>query len=773
MVIMSWTWMETGLLITVKKMAKVDSTYPVKITPELSDRVWGFDPTSLKNTLFSIPGILDLNNSDIEPNAINVKRYPGVVGDGINDDTVGLQLALDEAAGRWVHFPPGDYFITDPLVLPENTRIKAYGARVFNHESHFYLIEANSNTIIKGMELEGAGSETPDDEGRGINFVGTVGAYKSGLLIEDCYIHDIGFYGTYCRFAKNISIKGTRVINIGYTGMIFLSVSEAHGLFNHVKGITGVNGEGYNVGFTRGSTSVGDNLADNPRSVNCSFSWSLIEDNILWKGLDTHCGDSITFDNNIVRNCAVPIGIVPGNTPFAPKNCKVTNNTLHSGLGLNAGVLLSGVFNPDDMENSLEYAENCHIIGNTLIECGITANAFSGGVRIRDTKNTVISGNHFIMSKVTDIGVQNSNYNFTIFGNTFENVNAPSGLLSYGVHVTNPFNTGIIGGNTFERNNPSLNVNVCDRTIRLNPSHIDNIRVTLLGDQNNGFLSEAVEDGPFVTKTFTSKGGLIKGLVNISVTPSGSSQMLGFNHGYGIWADNVGIPAGSGGNDTRSYFSGPNGGALYLAARSGTLARIFLQATQTVVTGRLQVLFSNILEVHGDPVNFTGAGGTANEMKEGFWYYPISNGLSNNHPEDQMTVLNIKRDNNRTFQIGVGALGRTYIRSLHGSDNNTWHRIQKTIGEPQTITTSGILNNLVIFPTTDHLILTAATAVNGIIAGIEGRELIIENRNTVSIEFTADSGSSDAANRTAYSFTLLAGEMIKTKYTNTKWRRVN
>jgi hypothetical protein len=600
---------------------------------------------------------------------VDVRSF-GTVGDGVVDDTEALQTAIDTANGRWIYFHRGDiYKITDTLNLPVGTKIFAYGAKVLS-ESHIYMLECQGDNIIEGLEIEGAGAEEPNNLGRGVNMVGSVSSYKSGLKLEDCYIHDVGFYGVYLQFVENALVKGTSIINTGYTGFMVLSGTNIHGEFNHIKGITGVGGEGYNVSFTRGSTTVGDNLTDNPRSVNCSFSRSLIEDNILWKGLDTHAGDSITFDNNFVLNCAVPVGIVPGNMSFAPKNCKVTNNTLQSGLGLNAGVLLSGVIDAEDLANPIDTADNCHIIGNTFIECGITNNAFSGGVRIRDTKNTVISNNHFIRSKVTDIGVQNTNYNFSILGNTCENVNAPSGFLAYGIHVTNPHNTGIIGGNTFERNDPSLNVNVGDRTIRLNPSHISTIKVTLLGDHNSGFLSEAVEDGDFVVKSYTTKGGIIKGAVTITTPEGSANEQLRFNHVYRFFADNTGVGA----SNNRLWLSGPAGGSLYFAVRSGTpLHLVEIGATNVNLIGATRSI--GTFRSEGESASITGNGGSGNSLPLGLQSYTFTDGLSNNYPTGVGTGFRVKMSNDRSFEFVLNTTGTMWIRSLHTTDNNIWKKV--------------------------------------------------------------------------------------------------
>jgi len=672
MVIMSWTWMETGLLITFKKMTKVDSTYPVKITPELSDRVWGFDPTSLKNTLFSIPGILDLNNSDIEPNAINVKRYPGVVGDGINDDTVGIQLALDEAAGRWVHFPPGDYFITEPLVLPENTRIRAYGARIFNHESHFYLIEANSNTIIKGLELEGAGSETPDDEGRGINFVGTVGSYKSGLVIEDCYIHDVGFYGIYHQFVNGLSVTRTKIYEIGYAGIMGLSVSDSYVGETHIKAIDFLEG-GYGVSFTR--DTIVDTLDANPRSLNCIVENCLVEDNIQWKAYDTHGGDGIRFINNTALNCRQGIGIVAAGD-FAPRNCSAINNIINTTRGSDVGIswsaygiVVAGVAG-GDLSESLDSAMNNSVIGNVLIGCGQENNANEGAIRFRDSTNTRVLGNSIYQPLVNGIVITNTNFNFTVSGNTIVDPNSSnSEFFTTGIRLVSQFNVGSINGNPMYMENPSLNTKVGDRGI--NVATASNNKLWVVNNANNFVLSTNIPTSiDIVVDNYHNN------TLRINKASSSSNQQILFNEGFSFYSDNVG---GQNTEDPVAFWlTGRSGTTAYISPRSGGPFRwLGINADTTDITsGKLRIAGSTAtLENTGVRQNIDGTANSGNVFKLGSHITTISDGLANNYPENTGLSVVFKTENSRILEYFANTTGTLWYRCLTTATDNIWQKV--------------------------------------------------------------------------------------------------
>ena len=52
----------------------------------------------------------------------SVKDY-GVVGDGITDDTISIQNALDKSSGRRVYLPKGTYMVSETIEIPSNSHI--------------------------------------------------------------------------------------------------------------------------------------------------------------------------------------------------------------------------------------------------------------------------------------------------------------------------------------------------------------------------------------------------------------------------------------------------------------------------------------------------------------------------------------------------------------------------------------------------------------------------------------------------------------------------
>lgn len=442
---------------------RVDEGYRLKGIPKLNDRPWGWDTDLGKNTTWTLEGMLRAGG--VLNSAIDVRMY-GAVGDGENDDTAAIQLALGAAAGRWVNFPPElNYKLTAALNVPVGSNIIGYGARIFC-DTHIHLMNVNGNTVIKGLELEGAGSETPNDLGRGINMVGSVGDYKANLTLEDVYVHNVGYYGVYLQFVENFKVLKSRVHNIGYGGIFGLSVSKGQVDKCWVKGLTGDSGA-YNISFTRATTV--NTLEANPRSQDVDVTFCLAEDNLTWKALDTHGGENINFYGCTVRNCKQGIGIVgsgPNVTGFAPKNCKVIGNFVF-GLKEDYGIAVAGILGASNAASG-DAAANITVQGNYLQDCGLPNNNNYGAIRCRDTKGLKLEGNNILEPIPHGIVLINTNLDFSVCNNTIRDSNDADFATPAGIVITSTFNKGLISGNSIAKENGALNTYVGVRGIWLN-----------------------------------------------------------------------------------------------------------------------------------------------------------------------------------------------------------------------------------------------------------------------------------------------------------------
>jgi hypothetical protein len=89
---------------------------------------------------------LDTSEDGVLPYTIvNVKSY-GALGDGVTDDTVAIQTALDDAAeGQTVFLPHGQYRISAPLVLPINVGLEGEHSTPWDYSTN----ESSAPTSLK------------------------------------------------------------------------------------------------------------------------------------------------------------------------------------------------------------------------------------------------------------------------------------------------------------------------------------------------------------------------------------------------------------------------------------------------------------------------------------------------------------------------------------------------------------------------------------------------------------------------------------------------
>jgi hypothetical protein len=602
---------------------------------------------------------------------VDVRSF-GTVGDGVVDDTDALQTAIDTANGRWIYFHRGDiYKITGTLNLPVGTKIFAYGAKVLS-ESHIYMLECQGDNIIEGLEIEGAGSTPFDDDGRAINFVGTVGSYKSGLKIEDCYIHDIGFYGVYHQFVNGLNVTKTKIHNVGYAGIMGLSVSDSYVGETHIKGIDFLEG-GYGISFTR--DTIVDTLEANPRSKNCTVENCLVEDNIQWKAYDTHGGDNIRFTNNTALNCRQGIGIVSAEN-FAPKNCSAVNNTIittrgsDEGISWSAyGIVVAGSAG-EGLSESLDSAMNNSVIGNVLIGCGQENNANEGAIRFRDSTNTRVIGNSIYQPLVNGIVITNTNFNFTVSGNTIIDPNSSnSEFFTTGIRLVSQYNMRTINGNPMYLEDPSLNTKVGDRGI--NVATASNNKLWVVNNPNNFVLSANIP-----TSVDIVVDNYHNNTLRINRASSSSNQQILFNEGFSIYTDDTG---GQNVSDPVAFWlTGRSGTTAYISPRSGGPFKwVGINAETTDITsGRLRIAGSTAtLENTGVRQNIDGTANSGNVFKLGSHITTISDGLANNYPDNTGLSMVFKTENSRILEYFANTTGTLWYRSLTTGSNNIWKKV--------------------------------------------------------------------------------------------------
>lgn len=359
------------------------------------------------------------------------------------DKTEKLQNALNLGSGKIVVLPYGSSYEVSGLKVPENTTIIGYGSKIYNDKQHTTLLTIGSGVKIYGLEIQGAGNKDANVKGIGINIAGADSAnYIKNIVIQDSFIHDIGFFGIKADFADNVTVINTKVENIGYAGIGAMSVSKFHVDKSHIKNITpGHNGNAYGVYFSRKARQ--SDLEKHPLSKDSSVTNSTIEDVPLWEALDTHGGVNITFNYNKIRNANVGIALV--NATGDGKDGKVGMfGTHHStakgnqieGIGKGCGIIVAG--------STVDYSTGLMISDNQLTNAGKEGSSISGAICAKLTKGIVIKENTLTNSFANGISMNTQNHQFLITKNKILNVQDKSYVVPAAIAIRSTDNEGTI-----------------------------------------------------------------------------------------------------------------------------------------------------------------------------------------------------------------------------------------------------------------------------------------------------------------------------------------
>ncbi|MFC2947704.1 S-layer homology domain-containing protein [Virgibacillus sediminis] len=433
------------------------------------------------------PTALDMSELEV----ITVSKSPK----NGTDETNRLQDALDQGSGKIVVLPQDSEFKVNGLKVHDNTTLIAYGSKIYNDTEHRTLLNIGNGVKIYGLELQGAGNIEVNRQGVGINIQGTNAAdYKKNIIIEDSFIHDIGFYGIMAQFTENVAVTNTRFQDIGYAGVGGLSVNNFHIDKSHIKGIyPGENNNAYGVFFSRkGSTS---SLEDYPRSKHSSVTNSVIED-VPWEGLDTHGGENITFNNNTIRNTVVGIAFVNATgdgrvEQFEAQHSQAKGNRIE-GIGKGYGIVISGL--PTAYSSGI-------IEDNYLINTGQQGNNISGAIQASYTSGLIIDGNTLINSFANGINLYHNNKGFSVTKNTIQDVQDSIYAIPSGIAVRSYYNEGTISENTLIKKDTSLNTYVSARGIHISSN--DNVKVVIGPNSNNFTMPIAGDERTYEIKKTT------------------------------------------------------------------------------------------------------------------------------------------------------------------------------------------------------------------------------------------------------------------------------
>lgn len=117
-----------------------------------------------------------------------VKNY-GAKGDGVTDDTIAIQKAIEANANGAIAFPPGTYLISNTIKINQRCSLHFYGAviKAANLMSTmFYTDSWNFESSLKAIAMIGDGASYLD-----MNSKASIGIRASGLVMNDLNIANL------------------------------------------------------------------------------------------------------------------------------------------------------------------------------------------------------------------------------------------------------------------------------------------------------------------------------------------------------------------------------------------------------------------------------------------------------------------------------------------------------------------------------------------------------------------------------------------------------
>lgn len=377
---------------------------------------------------------------------VNALDYAAVSG---TDQTSNLQAAVNATpVGGSLVFPPGVKFRVDGQININKamTLYSPGGGGVYSGLSgttaQTFFNVTSGGVQFRSITIQGPQYAVQANQ-YGIRFTGTVLSPLSFVSVIDCDISSVAYFGIYAEFVQNIRFESNRVYNIGYAGIMVLSADGGSIDRNFVNNVVKATGypDAYGISATRGYGS----LSDIPRSRNLSISGNRISNIPAWAGIDSHAGQNLKIDGNIITNTYFPVSCVSsrltvgGAYDLACLDVSITNNQCDSTVtdGSRSSLNLVG--------NATEKATG-NIRGNIVRGYGLQLNAQGGGIQLDYTQGVIVSGNTSIESGLSGIILVSNNDGFVLENNVVIDPWSESANIVKGVWSLGDYNTGLISG---------------------------------------------------------------------------------------------------------------------------------------------------------------------------------------------------------------------------------------------------------------------------------------------------------------------------------------
>lgn len=235
----------------------------------------------------------------------------GAVGDGVTNDTVAIQNAID--SNREIYFPAGTYLITAPCIFSNKTNIQIKGA-------------GRNNTIIK-CNLASTFTNSA------IGFVNCSYIEMTDVTIDQN--NNSSFTATYPLVifltSTFVTVANSNFVNVTYIGLALNQVQDFWIINNFLEHNTAINSTNYNINV---SSTTG-----NPSRR------GMIRNNVMLRSSNIFSGRDHVIDGNTALSSRYGANIVTQGDPgFIYGGYVVSNNICSAGAGVDTdGVNVGGM----------------------------------------------------------------------------------------------------------------------------------------------------------------------------------------------------------------------------------------------------------------------------------------------------------------------------------------------------------------------------------------------------------------------------------------------
>lgn len=365
----------------------------------------------------------------------------GATGDGVSDDTLALQAALDSGSPVDI---ANDYLVSAPLIVPRPCEISGVGSitTTASDSNCLEVVQGSALVSIQGVSIRGQhtlSSSTHTAGSNGIRGLGTALSMSENIVVDGVNIRGFGENGMRFDFCDHLVIRNNEVNTCGRAGIQFRSCHHVLIEENDIIDITPGGG-----GVAPFLNAYGIHMTQDNAETRVSEHFEVLRNRIIrvpsWTGIDTHGGQHLNIRGNRVQSCYLGIVIMgPGggsSSTVSASHCNVVDNYIfrdgEEAPNSRAGIAII----PSSSGVSSAPARYITVSGNRIERHGnnVTGESLEGAIRIQDVLGLSCTTNTLINSSGTGIQVS-AGFFAQVFGdishNTVTNVLSFDGQAFY------------------------------------------------------------------------------------------------------------------------------------------------------------------------------------------------------------------------------------------------------------------------------------------------------------------------------------------------------